>query len=222
MDIIRRVDSNEDFVTQKYTATMVITRGSRELKKTMTGYGASRGEKAFIEFTNPADKGVKYLKLNNELWIYFPDADDIMKISGHMLRQGMMGSDLSYEDMMRAEKLEEDYSAKLLEDKTIRGRSCYQVELAAKTPEALFARQIIFVDKEWYTAHSVELYAHGGRLLKTMELQDIKLFQGKYVPTKTVIEDKRRKNSKTTLILHSIEINGELADSVFTHKNLRK
>lgn len=222
MDIIRRVDSNDDFQTQKYTATMTIKKGKRTLVKTMSGYGAERGEKAFIEFTNPADKGVKYLKIEDELWIYFPDADDIMKISGHMLRQGMMGSDISYEDMMSSETLEEDYSAKLLGSKTVRGRDCYEIELTAKTNEALYAKEIVRVDKEWYTALSLELYAHGGRLIKTMEQYDVKNIQGRNIATRTIIEDKRRKNSSTTITLDELVINAKLPSGVFSHSYLRK
>jgi len=45
------------------------------------------------------------LKLGDELWTYTPETDRIIKISGQMLRQSVMGSDLSYEDMMEDRKL---------------------------------------------------------------------------------------------------------------------
>ena len=56
------------------------------------------------------DKGTKMLKLGDDLWIYMPNVDRVQKISGHMLRQGMMGSDLSYEDMMTSQKAPRELS----------------------------------------------------------------------------------------------------------------
>jgi hypothetical protein len=41
------------------------------------------------------------LRLENQLWIYSPSTDRNIQNSGHMLRQSVMGSDLSYEDMLK-------------------------------------------------------------------------------------------------------------------------
>jgi len=68
-------------------------------------------DKALVEFTNPQDKGTRYLKIGKELWIYFPSEQDMVKISGHMLKEGMMGSDVSYEDALETDALHKKYSA---------------------------------------------------------------------------------------------------------------
>ena len=44
-------------------------------------------QNSLTEFTNPGS-GTKFLKRGDELWMFFPDAEDIVKISGHMLNQG--------------------------------------------------------------------------------------------------------------------------------------
>ena len=48
----------------------------------------SAKENSLIEFTNPRDRGTKYLKRGDELWMFFPDAEDLVRISGHMLNRG--------------------------------------------------------------------------------------------------------------------------------------
>jgi len=53
------------------------------------------------------------LKLEDQLWIFSPSTDRIIQISGHMLRQSVMGSDLSYEDMMEDPHLLNHYSGKI-------------------------------------------------------------------------------------------------------------
>ena len=62
-------------------------------------------EKAFTENLSPArEAGTKMLKLKDKLWTYSPQTDRIIQISGHMLRQSINGSDMSYKDMMKLDQ----------------------------------------------------------------------------------------------------------------------
>ena len=220
--IINRVDRNQTSVTQRYRATMTIKKGRRILIKKMWGYGRGNGEKSYIHFTNREDRGVKYLKLNKELWIYFPDADDTMKISGHMLRQGMMGSDISYEDMMETEAMRTLYRAKRKNDGTIRGRACYILDLTAKVSRAHYARQVLYVDKATWVPLKIEMYARGGRMVKRVTQERIKRIGYRNVPMKMTIKDTRKRNSSTTIIFSRISFNVALPRRAFSKGRLRR
>ncbi|MEW6515531.1 MAG: outer membrane lipoprotein-sorting protein [candidate division FCPU426 bacterium] len=222
LEIVRRIDSNESFKTESFQATMTIQKGSRTLTKVFFGFGQREGRKSFMEFTNPEDRGVKYLKLDNEMWIFFPDADDVMKISGHMLRQGMMGSDLSYEDMLENESLEERYQAVLLQDETVDNRACNVVELTAKRPDLTYERQKIFVDQERFVPLRLELYARGGRLLKRMSQEEVTRIGDRWVPLRITIQDLRRKDSKTVVAFQEIKFDVALPKDVFTKQYLMR
>jgi len=221
-EIIQKIDDNQVFDSQAFKAQMIIQKGKRTLTKTFYGYGKKEGGKSFMEFTNPEDKGVKYLKMDDELWIYFPDADDVMKISGHMLRQGMMGSDLSYEDMLENDSLDEQYASQLKEDVMINDRPCYVVELIAKVPDVSYAKQILFVDKQWYLPVKIEMYARGGRLLKEMIQSKIEKNGNRWVAMEGSIQDKRKRNSMTTFKFTEIEFDKPLPKKIFTKQNLKR
>ncbi len=221
-DIIRQVDQNQVFETQKGRAVMVIDRDGRKMTKEMVSYGMKEGSRFFVEFLNPEDKGVKYLKIKNELWIYLPDADDIMKISGHMLRQGMMGSDLSYEDMLSDEELEKKYRAELKGEQIVDGVSCYNIELTAKVEDVTYYRQRMLVDKTRMVPLEYDLYAKSGRLLKRFSQSGIRKFGDRYFPTKIEIRDMKRKDSVTRLEYFDLEFDKPLPARLFTRQNLRK
>ena len=102
------MDKNSVFEKMEYNGKMTIKKKKKVRTKSMHIY-AEGEEKSLIEFTNPEDDGTRYLRLTGELWMYFPDAEEIIKISGHMLRESMMGSDFSYEDMVDNEALLEKY-----------------------------------------------------------------------------------------------------------------
>ena len=91
-DILARVDANESYGSIRYTGRMEITIGGETRYKTMSAI-AQGSTRAFAEFTNPEDKGTKYLKVDARLYVYSPDTEEVMLISGHLLKESMMGSD---------------------------------------------------------------------------------------------------------------------------------
>jgi outer membrane lipoprotein-sorting protein len=221
-EIIKKVDKNQLFTTQRFTILMTIQKGERKLIKEFYGYGMKKGEKAFLEFTNPEDRGVKYLKIDKELWIYFPDADDIMKISGHMLRQGMMGSDISYEDMLETEHIEKKYNAKRLKDRVVNGKDCFVIDLTARVPDAIYARQVAYIAKDTYVPIEIEMYARGGRLIKKMSQSDIQRVGWRYIPQRAIIQDTRKRNSKTILEFKKIKFDVAVPGRAFSKRNLKR
>ena len=221
-DIIRRVDANLVYTTQSFSAVMRVERGRRSLTKEFVGYGRQSDNAAFMEFTNPEDRGVKYLKIEDELWIYFPDADDVMKISGHMLRQGMMGSDISYEDLLENELLRNRYESTLVGMTDVAGTACYHLKLDAAGGDEAYERRVLYVDAENFVPLRIELYARGGRLLKTMEQSDVRQFGNRRVPTRIEVRDTRRRNSLTVVEFTELEFDRPVPQHVFTMRHLRR
>ncbi len=219
-EIIDKVDNNMVSSTQQFKSKMLIKKGKKLLKKEYQGYGQEQDEKFILEFTNSEDLGVKYLKLEGELWIYFPDADDVMKISGHMLRQGMMGSDISYEDMMDLDKLKEKYSTELLGEETYRDSECYKIRLIAKVDDVTYYKEELLVDKEKFIILKMDLFAKSGRLLKRIEYFNIQKHGEKHYPMKITIQDMRKKDTLTTVETTEIKFNVEIPKDTFTKQNL--
>ncbi|NLM37127.1 MAG: outer membrane lipoprotein-sorting protein, partial [Firmicutes bacterium] len=71
-EIIRRRDDNEYFDSAKVEAEMIIINRNRQIVKTMTSY--AQGDNGLVVFTNPRDRGAKFLKRGDDLWMFFPDA----------------------------------------------------------------------------------------------------------------------------------------------------
>ncbi|MFH1542083.1 MAG: outer membrane lipoprotein-sorting protein [bacterium] len=216
--IISRVDQNMTFNSSKSTAEMIIHVGDQVRTKKMESYAQGR-DKSFSEFTYPArDKGVKYLKLEDNMWMYLPSVDKTIKIAGHMLRQSMMGSDFSYEDALESANLLDKYTVKVLAD----DGNNYVLELTAKVKEVTYYQRKIWVDKDKFVPVKEELFAKSGKKLKVMELSEIKKFGSRYYPTKITLRNLLRKDSKTEMVITSIKFDLVLPSSIFTQGNLTK
>ncbi len=220
-EILERIDKNMASKSTISTSKMVIhgARQTRTIEAKSWGMG---DEKSFTEYLAPArEKGTKMLKLEDELWIYSPSSDRIIKISGHMLRQSLMGSDLSYEDMMDNVELLEDYDAGVIGSEVINERDCWIVELQAKTVDVNYQIRKIWVDKVRYIPLKEELYAKSGKLLKKTELFNIVKIGNRWYPKKIVFKDMLKKGDGTEFIIDEIEFDKEIDAYIFTKASLK-
>ncbi|MCB5251430.1 MAG: outer membrane lipoprotein-sorting protein [Candidatus Cloacimonadaceae bacterium] len=221
-EILAKVDENMNAGTVKSTARMIVE--TRRATRTMSSVSYAKGtDTAFTEYTAPArEKGTKMLKIKDDLWLYNPSTDRVIQISGNMLKQSVMGSDLSYEDFMEEIELAEAYIATMLEDKIYDERRCYVLDLMAKTENLAYSRRVIYVDKERMVPLYQELYAKSGKKLKTMRLSKVTKIKGRWYPLQVVFKDELKSGNGTTMIIDEISFDIDIPDHYFTKAVLRK
>jgi outer membrane lipoprotein-sorting protein len=220
--ILEKVDKNMSSKNRVFESEMIIHGRRTDRSLTSISYSVSN-KQSFTEYLSPArDKGTKMLKLENQLWIYSPSTDRIIQISGHMLRQSVMGSDLSYEDMMDDRKLTEVYSAKVSGNETIDGRNTYVLELTAKVDDAAYYTQKVWIDVERFVPLKQEMYARGGQLLKRTSLTDVKQIQGRWFPMSFVYKDVLKEGNGTEFKMTSVKFDQDIPDYKFTKAALKQ
>jgi len=222
-DILEKIDKNMVFETAYSEVDMIITIKNRTITKSMVSYAVGN-EKSYVEFLSPArDKGTKMLRLDEIVKIYYPSAERVMRLSGHMLRQSMMGSDFSYEDMTeRAKKMREEYTGEIKEDETFRERPCYVLVLTSKIKKQTYFTRKIWVDRELFIGMKEELYAQSGKLLKVLTVDGIKAFKGRNYPTAITMKDMLRKDSSTRMVVKKIDFDIPIPDETFSERKLMK
>jgi outer membrane lipoprotein-sorting protein len=220
-EILARLDSNESYKSISYSGRMEITIGGQTRYKTMDSV-AQGSDKAFSEFTNPEDRGTRYLKLGKDLWIYFPKEQDQVKISGHLLQEGMMGSDVSYQDALESQDFLAKYAATLKGTETVDGRDCYLIELAAKTPTAVYDRRVLWIDAERFVTMKSEMYARSGKLLKTSATLEVAKVGTRWYPSKVEFVSKLRANTKTVFSMSKLTLDAPVDPKRFTMAALSK
>ena len=221
-EIMDRVDKNMSAGNRVVESTMTI-HGKRN-SRTMTSRSYTVGQKqSFTEYLSPArEQGTKMLKLEDKLWIYSPSTDRIIQISGHMLRQSVMGSDFSYEDMMDDRKFKDIYTAKIAGEEEIDGREVFVLELTAKVEDAAYHSRKVWIEKERYVPLKEELFARSGQLLKRTTLSDIQNIQGKWFPMKMTYKDMLKQGDGTEIQINSILFNQDIPEYIFTKAALKQ
>jgi outer membrane lipoprotein-sorting protein len=221
--LLQKVDQNQASKTKITSWEMTIQgrRGSRTMKARSWLEGVDR---AFTEYLDPPrDAGTKMLKLGNQLWTYSPSTDRTIQIAGHMLRQSVMGSDMSYEDLMEDPRLLQLYEAKVTGEDTFLERPCWIVQLTAKSGMSpAYHTRKIWVDKERFLVLKEERYATSGKLLKTTEVTKIAQMQRRWVAERAIFRDALKNDGGTEFVVGSIEIDAPIPDHVFSQASLRK
>jgi outer membrane lipoprotein-sorting protein len=220
--ILEQVDKNIGSDSKIIQSSMVVhgRRGSRTIQAKTWLQGR---EKSFTEYLAPArEKGTKMLKLEEQLWVYSPATDRIIKISGHMLRQSVMGSDLSYEDMMEDPDLYLLYEAKVVAEEVYLERQCWVLDLLSKGEDMAYYSRKIWVDKERFVMLKENRYARSGKLLKTTEIKEVIRTHNRWIPKHMVFKDVLKRGQGTEFIMESMDFDAKIPDYIFTKAALRK
>ena len=221
-EILDKIDQNMSSDSRVFTSKMIIhgRRGSRTIESKSWAIGE---EKSFTEYLAPArEKGTKMLKLEDQLWMFAPSTDRTIQISGHMLRQSVMGSDLSYEDMMDDKKMRDHYHAVVVGTDTVYNTNCWILELQAKSKDIAYEMRKLWVDKNRYLPLKQELYAKSGKLLKKMELSDIVKIEGRWFPRHLRFKDMLKEGKGTEFIIDGINFDVNIPAYRFSKASLRR
>ena len=221
-EVLRRVDRNM-FAESRVLVSRMIVHGRRETR-TVEARSSQRGTTdAFTEYLAPArERGTKMLKLGNDLWTYSPSTDRTIMISGSMLRQSVMGSDLSYEDMMEDPRLERSYAAAVSGTEAVDDRDCWVLDLTARMEGLAYHTRRLWVDRGRFVPLREDLYARSGRLLKTIRLGDVRPVEGRWVPMRAVYRDVLKDGEGTEFVLTSVDFHAAIPDYVFSKAALRR
>jgi len=184
-EIVRIADEKFNGEKSGYSVmAMTIVRPSWE--RTVEFRSWSLGtDYALTLITAPArEKGQSFLKRSNEMWSWNPSINRLIKLPPSMMSQGWMGSDYTNDDILRESSAVNDYTHQLEGEESVGDRACYKIKLEAK-PDAgiIWGQQVWWIDKKDYIIMKAELFDEDGYLERTEIASDLKVFDGRLVPS---------------------------------------
>ena len=222
-EIIVAMDNNLNAKSRIMKSKMIV-KGRRSTRTIESKNWVIGANKAFTEYLSPPrEAGTKMLKLDDKLWTYSPQTDRVIQISGHMLRQSVMGSDMSYNDMMEDRPIQDLYNATLEGSVNMNGRKHWILYLEAKIDGLSYPKRRSWIDVEYLLPMKEELYAKSGKLLKTSAMDGVKKIQDRWFPSRFLYKDELKRNSKgTEWVIEDISFDMNVPSNRFTKAMLRK
>ena len=218
--------ANEKFNGEKSSVgvmSMTIIRPTWE--RTITFKNWTKGKDyAITLITAPArDKGQSFLKRGTEMWTWTPSISRLTKLPPSMMSQGWMGSDYTNDDILKESSVVEDYTHKIIGEEEIEGRLCYKIELLAKDEAAvIWGKQIRWIAKDDFLFLKSELYDEDEYLIRTELGSNIKMMDGRLIPTRLELIPAEEEGYKTIIVFETIAFNKAIDDGFFSQQNMKR
>lgn len=194
---------------------------SREMKvKTWM----SQSDFAMILIQSPVrDKGIVFLKRGKEVWNWMPALERIIKLPPSMMSQSWMGTDFTNDDLVKESSAVKDYTHRFVGDTNIDGRNCHKIEFIPKPSTAVvWGKLLVCIDKKDLIELYTEFYDEEGQLINTMKGDNIKMMDGRLIPTHIVMTPIDKQHQKTEITYASILFNKEIKPSFFSIENMKR
>jgi hypothetical protein len=219
--------ANEGFASERATIGMELINAhgdvtSRRLTvETLEGRGD--GDKSKLVFEWPADvTGTKLLTWTHKAgeddqWLYLPAIKRIRRIGGSNKTGSFMGSEFAYEDLASTEP--EKFTYRYLDEPRLGERSTSRIERFPVDQSSGYARQVVWLDKEYQSALRVEYYDRKNVLLKVASFAGYKPYGRWWRPTSVTMDNVLSKK-RSVLRWQSRQIGARLAPQDFDSARL--
>ncbi|HXH31152.1 MAG TPA: outer membrane lipoprotein-sorting protein [Bacteriovoracaceae bacterium] len=177
---------------------------------------------ALSTIKSPAkEKGIRTLRIDNNMWNYLPKLKRKISISSSMLLASWMGSDFTNDDILKSSSMSQDYHHKFKPDEKIGAETFRVIDNTAKSDSKVMWPSIVsYSSKKDCLPRLYRYYDKQGVLRRTLTLDDVKTFDGHKVPTKWEMKPEADKSKKTTLTYKDIKFKTTFGPNHFSQKNL--
>lgn len=220
--LLEQLDDNL-WANKKFISGRLIIDNGRKIRTLTQDSWMEGATRSYSHYKSPArEKGTKMLKIGGNLWMYTPRTDRKILIAGHLLRQSMMGSDLSYEDMMEDHKLSQAYAASLDRFEEFEGVRCAVLHLQAHDKETTYQTRKAWVNPINKIVLKEERFAKSGKILKRILYKDYKKIDDRLFPHTMVFKDMLKENTQTTYRFDVIDFDVEIPARYFSQSILKR
>lgn len=180
-------------------------------------------EKTFIHITGPKkDEGIATLRLDTEMWNFFPKINKVMKVPPSMMMGSWMGSDFTNDDLVKESSLINDYNYRIIHPDD-ENKEYHYIELTPKTETpTVWGKILLTIRKDNYIPITHEYYDEKGKMMRILTFSDLRQFGERTLPSVLEMVPLNKKDQKTVVRYKDIVFDPPLDKNVFSLRNLQK
>lgn len=213
IDRVYKSDSSE--VSMTMTIETPHWQRSLELKSWTKGL-----EKTFITILSPRkEKGISTLKVDNEMWNYFPRVNKVIKIPPSMMMGQWMGSDFTNDDLVKENTYRDDYTSKIVKEEG----DIITIELRPKSNTiTVWGKLLLVIDQKKLIPIRQDYFNEREELVRKMVFDQVQKIGKNLIPMRLTLTPLTKPGQKTVVLYKSLKLDAKVKDSVFTMRNLQK
>ncbi len=219
-DLLRATDDVARGEHSIATVSMHVKTARYERSMKMKAW--SKGtEKTLIQILEPAkEKGMATLKVNDDIWNYMPKIDRTMKVPSGMMSGSWMGSHFSNDDLVRENRLSEEFDATMTSKPDGKSDGLYVIELIPKPEAPVVWGKVVSRVRADMIPVDVRYYDEKGALVRTMSFGEPRMMGGRMMPTSMTITPEDKPGESTRIEYDEMDFDTEVPESLFSKQAL--
>jgi outer membrane lipoprotein-sorting protein len=217
--LVRKVEEQYMGLSSKSRMEMSIRSEHWERSLVMDSWSLGR-EYFLVRIIEPSkERDVTTLKVDKEVWNYLPKVDRVIKVPPSMMGGAWMGSHITNDDLVKANKIDEEYSFSMLEETkdhllieclpkpeaaVVWGKIVYEILLPLEVPGT-----VSYFDEE---------------MIKVRELifDEVKKIDDRVIPLRMTIQPTDHPEQRTIIRYSELAFNLGIKKSFFSLRNLKR
>lgn len=221
-EIVKKMDNNMRGETSQAILMIKTVRPTWSREMTVKTWMKGTNYAMILVQAPIKEKGIVFLKRKKEVWNWMPTLERNIKLPPSMMTNSWMGTDFTNDDLIKEASVVEDYFHKIVGDTIIDNRNCYIIEFLPKPNTAVvWGKLVVAIDKKDFLELYTEFYDEEGALINVMQVDSIKIMDGRLIPTHMEMIPKNKKNHKTELFYKSVLFNRQIDDNFFNTEQMK-
>jgi outer membrane lipoprotein-sorting protein len=203
------------------TITLVVHRPEWERTLTMKSW-TEGNDKTLARFTAPAkDAGNATLKQGSKTFVYNPKLNQVVKLPASLLSQSWMGSDFSYNDLVKADDLLTQYTHKTIGTERDGGHTIYTIEAMPKPGAPVVWGKLEAKVRDDGIMMEQTYFDQDMQVVRVMKTERIAPIGGRDYPVVLTMHPRDKPEQWTKVKTISATFNTEIPAYIFTRSNLQ-
>jgi len=183
-EILKKSEEKIKGIKSSYQEMMIkIVRPKWSKEMIMKGWSMGEDYFASVVLSPAKEKGIVFLKRENEVWNYIPSIERTIKLPPSMMMQNWMGTDFTNDDLVQRSSITDDYTNTIIGNETIDGLDCWIIELIPNEDAAVvWGKLVMWIDKKDYMQLKTQFFDEYDEMVSIMTGKAIKNFDGKKLP----------------------------------------
>ena len=217
-ELIREIEDQQTGRSSIASMEMEVRTEHWERKLRMKAWSLGR-DHFLVRILSPAkEKGVATLKVDREVWNYLPKIDRTIKVPASMMGGAWMGSHITNNDLVKAAKIDEDYSFELLaEDETTWTVNCIPRPDAA----VVWGKIVYLIEKARRVPIVVDYFDEDQQKVRVVNFDKVETIGTRTLPLRMTITPLDKSGEQTLFTYHELAFDVPLEASFFNLGNLQ-
>ena len=202
--------------------SMHVKTGRYERKMKMKAWSQGT-ERSLIQILEPPkEAGMSTLKVEDNIWNYLPKIDRTMKVPSGMMSGSWMGSHFSNDDLVRENRLSEEFTARFTAKPDGDPNGFYVIELVPKPDAPVVWGKVVSKVRADLIPISVQYFDEKGALVRTMSFGEIREIGGRLMPGTMTLTPEDKPGEMTRITYEELDFDSEVPESMFSFQALKK